>query len=334
MTDRDGAGLEEASHLQTAASRCNEPKPPLSRADLIGHLLRLLAYLPLPLLHAGGALAGTLAYLIPNSARHIARVNVELCFPDWPVRRKRALIRCSLRESAKALLELGPLWYRSPQQLLRLIREVEGAEILDAAIESGRGVLIIAPHLGSWELLQVWVARRTKLHALYRPPRQADLEGLIKRARGRTGAHFWPARPAGIRALYRALRAGDAIGILPDQQPPGEGVFAPFFGVPAKTMTLFGKLAARSRAPMVMGWAERLAHGRGYRLHWRAVDETVRDPDPMQAATALNRVIEIAVRQQPCQYQWSYRRFSRQPQGERNPYKAYRSQGGWVTCVK
>lgn len=306
----------------------------MSRADLIEHLLRSLAYLPLPLLHAGGTLAGTLACLIPNNARHIARVNAELCFPDWPTRRKRALVRCSLRESAKTLLELGPLWYRPPRQLLRLIREVEGAEILDAAIESSRGVLIIAPHLGSWELLQVWVANRTGLHALYRPPRQTDLEDLIKRARARTGARFWPSRPAGVRALYRALRAGEAVGILPDQQPPGEGVFVPFFGVPAKTMTLFGKLAARSHAPMVLGWAERLAHGRGYRLHWHAVDEAVRDPDPLRAAAALNQAIEAAVRQRPCQYQWSYRRFSRRPEGERNPYKIYRSQDGWVACVK
>lgn len=302
----------------------------MSRADLIERLLRLLAYWPLPLLHAGGALAGALASLTPNKARHTARVNIELCFADWPIRRKRALVRCSLRESAKTVLEMGPLWYRPPSQLLRLIRAVEGGEALEAAIASGRGVLIIAPHLGAWELLQVWVAKRTPLHALYRPPRQPDLEDLIKRARGRTGAHFWPARPVGIRALYRALHAGEAIGILPDQQPPREGVFVPFFGVSAKTMTLFGKLAARSRAPMVLGWAERLAYGRGYRLHWRAVDEAVRDPDPRRAAAALNRTIEAAIQQQPCQYQWSYRRFSRRPEGERNPYKIYRSQGGWL----
>ncbi|EAR20229.1 lysophospholipid acyltransferase family protein [Nitrococcus mobilis] len=303
----------------------------MSRAALIEQLLRLLARLPLPLLHAGGALAGTLAALIPNNARHTARVNIELCFPDRSIAHKRALVRCSLRESAKALLELGPLWHRPPQRLLQLIRDVEGSEILDAAIASGRGVLIVAPHLGAWELLQVWVARRTSLHALYRPPRQPELEELINRARGRSGAHFWPARPAGVRALYRALRAGAAIGILPDQQPPGEGVFAPFFGVPAKTMTLLGKLAARSRAPIVIGWAERLAHGRGYRLHWRTVDEAVRDSDPLRAATAMNRAIEAAVRQQPCQYQWSYRRFSRRPEGEPNPYKLYCRQGGWVT---
>lgn len=306
----------------------------MSRAELIERLLRLLAYPPLPLLHAGGALAGTLANLVPNNARHTARVNVELCFPHWPLTEKQALVRCSLRESAKALLELGALWQRSPQRLLGLIREVKNAEVLDTAIASGRGVLIVAPHLGAWELLQVWVARRTSLHALYRPPRQADLEELINRARARTGARFWPARPAGIRALYRALHAGEAIGILPDQQPPGEGVFAPFFGVPAKTMTLFGKLAARSRAPVVLGWAERLACGRGYRLHWRAVDESVRARDPLLAATALNAAIEAAIQHEPCQYQWSYRRFSRRPEGERNFYRAYRSQGGWIASVE
>lgn len=301
----------------------------MSRADLIERALRLLSWWPLPLLHAGGTLLGLLAWLLPNSARHTACVNVELCFPDWSRKRKQSLVRCSLRESAKTLLELGPLWYRPPAQLLQLIRRVEGADLVDSAIDSGRGLVIIAPHLGAWELLQIWVARRTKLHALYRPPRQTDLEELIVRARSRSGACFWPAKPGGVRALLKALHAGHAIGILPDQQPRGEGVFAPFFGVPAKTMTLVGRLAARGQAPLVLGWAERLSLGRGYCLHWYALDENLRSPDPTHAL-ALNRAIEAVVRQYPCQYQWGYRRFSLRPDGELNPYKLYRSQGGWV----
>ncbi|WP_440996107.1 lysophospholipid acyltransferase family protein [Arhodomonas sp. SL1] len=300
------------------------------RSRLLALLLRLTAALPLRLLHALGGGLGTIADLLPNSARHITRVNVELCFPGLAVTEKRRLTRRALKASACNLLELGPLWYRPLGDTLALIREVEGEELFEQARAEGRGVLIIAPHLGAWELLQVWVAQRTRLHALYRPPRQAWLEGLITAARSRSGAQFHPARPSGIRALFKALRAGETVGILPDQQPPEEGVYAEFFGQPAKTMTLFGKLAGRSGAPVVLGWAERLPAGRGYRLHWRRVDAAVDDPEPLTAARALNRAIEDAVREHPDQYLWTYRRFSRQPAGMRNPYRCYRSGAGWL----
>lgn len=300
------------------------------RARLVDCLLRLTARLPLPLLYVAGGALGRLADRIPNDARHITRVNVELCFPELDEAGKRRLARRALAASARNLLELGALWHRPLPRTRALVREVDGAGVFDDALAEGRGVLIIAPHLGAWELLQAWVAARASLHALYRPPRQQWLEGVITRARSRTGARMWPARPSGIRALFKALRAGEAVGILPDQQPPGEGVFAPFFGQPAKTMTLFGKLAARGNAPVLVGWAERLPGGRGYRVHWRRVQKPVADPDPQRAAEALNDAIEAAVRECPEQYLWTYRRFSRQPQGVRNPYKRFASRGGWL----
>ncbi|MGD8429533.1 MAG: lysophospholipid acyltransferase family protein [Ectothiorhodospiraceae bacterium] len=299
-------------------------------ARAIDRLLRMLAPLPLPLLHGIGSLLGTLALLFPNDARHTARVNVEICFPQWTARRKRGLVRCSLRETAKMMVELSAVWYRSPERVRKLIREVRGAEYLDDAVARGKGVLIAAPHLGSWELLQAWVATRTPLHALYRPPRQAELESLMVRARSRTGAHFHPARGSGVRSLMRALNQGEGVGILPDQQPPEEGVYAPFFGVPAKTMTLFCRFAARSDATPLITWAERLSWGRGYRIHIRPLPPECGDPDPERAAAAMNGAIEEAAMTTPCQYQWTYRRFSRQPQGRHNPYKRYRTRGMWV----
>ncbi|MCS4503028.1 lysophospholipid acyltransferase family protein [Arhodomonas aquaeolei] len=300
------------------------------RARLVDGLLRLTARLPLRLLHGAGRAVGTLADGFPNDVRRIVRVNVELCFPALPPAAKRTLARRALQSSACNLLELGAIWHRPVTETLALIREVDGEAVFTEALSEGRGVLIIAPHLGAWELLQAWVAQRTPLHALYRPPRQAWLESLLVAARSRTGAHFHPARAGGVRALLRALRDGEGVGILPDQQPPGEGVHVPFFGQPAKTMTLFGRIAERSGAPVVIGWAERLPAGRGFRVHWRRADPAVADPDPATAATALNRTIEAAIREQPEQYLWSYRRFSRQPEGVRNPYKRFADRGRWL----
>jgi KDO2-lipid IV(A) lauroyltransferase len=226
-----------------------------------------------------------------------------------------------MRENAKGLVELAALWQWPVPRVLGLIKSVEGEQVIDTALAEGKGLLVIAPHHGAWEILQMWLAQRVPLHALYRPPRWKELEALLNRGRSRSGATFWPAKPSGIRALFKALQAGEAVGVLPDQSPPGEGVFVPFFGQPAKTMTLFGKLAARTDAPVVIGWVERLPNGSGYALHWHRVTESVDDKDPEVAAAALNREIEQVVLARPEQYQWTYRRFSRREAGRENPYE-------------
>ncbi|WP_235013500.1 lysophospholipid acyltransferase family protein [Spiribacter roseus] len=291
------------------------------RARVVDAALRALSHLSLPALHRLGNAAAWLTERLGREEWHVARVNADLCFPDWSEEARRQLARSALRENARGLVELAAAWQWPVRRVLGLIESVEGAEVVDEALAEGRGLLVIAPHHGAWEVLQMWLAQRVRLNALYRPPRWKELEALLNRGRSRSGAVFWPARPSGIRALFKALKAGEAVGVLPDQSPPGEGVFAPFFGRPAKTMTLFGKLAERTNAPVVIGWAERLERGRGYRLHWRRVTEPVGDPDPEVAATALNREIERVVEARPAQYQWTYRRFSRRPAGWANPYE-------------
>ena len=306
----------------------------MNRASLVEALLRAAARVPLPLLHGVGSAVGMVAAAVPNDARHYARVNAQLCFGDRPLAERKALVRCALRETAKGALETGPVWFRPLQDVLGLVRRVENESLFNDAVAAGRGLLILAPHLGCWEVLQAWIGQRVTANALYRPPRQAEFEELITRARSRTGVRFWPTTAGGVRALFKALRNGEAVGVLPDQQPPGEGVFAPFFGYPAKTMTLFGKLAARSGAPVLLGWAERLPRGQGFVVHWQETDEAaIGSDDPETAAAAMNREIERAARRNLCQYQWTYRRFSRQPARTRNPYRRYRSRGGWVAVA-
>jgi len=294
----------------------------------------LLGQLPLRALHALGSAIGTVGDWLPTRERHNARVNIELCFGEHPLGERKRLVRRSMQESAKGLLETAFIWHQPVSKVRRRIRDIDGAELFHEALADQRGLIIIAPHLGCWELLQMWVAQHGTSHALYRPPRQPDLEPLLNRGRARSGMQFWPARGSGIRALIKALRQGEIVGILPDQEPPQEGVFAPFFGVPAHTMTLLNRFAERSGARVLLGWAERLPRAGGYTLHWRRVEEAVDDPDPVTAATAMNRAIENAVRECPEQYQWSYRRFSKQPDGGRRLYSRWRSDNGWVKECK
>lgn len=284
-------------------------------------LLRLAAVLPLPLAHGAGALLGRLAGWLPGRARRVTARNLELCLPELSARERRCLLRRSLVETGKTLAEIPRIWCGDLDAALGSVNAVTGEEPVRAAMAAGRGVIIAGPHLGAWEILGHYLARRYPVTFLFRPARQAWLNRLMCQGRERSGGKLVPTDSHGVRTLFKRLAQGEMIGILPDQDPGYKsGVFVPFFGVPAITMTLLSKLAARSGALVVVTYAERLPGNRGYRVHFEPVDDAIYDPDPTVSAMALNRAVEQAVRRLPEQYQWSYKRFRRRPPGEPGLY--------------
>lgn len=227
--------------------------------------LRLAGHLPLRVLHAAGSVFGQLLWLLNGRARKVTQRNLELVLPQEDVAARNHLARGALIETGKSLTEIARVWSGNPQRALAMVRDVRGAELLDAALASKRGLIICAPHLGCWELLNYWLAARMPLAIVYRPPKFALLEALLLRARGALQVEQVRAEGAGVRALYRRLTSGGAVGILPDQQPKqGEGQFAPFFGVDALTMVLVSRLAHRTGAQVLFAFAERLPRGAGF----------------------------------------------------------------------
>lgn len=269
----------------------------------------------------GGWLAHPLIR-IPGRARDSLLLNLALCFPDLDPEARACLARRSLGEALRTMLELGPLWCWKRERVLALVREVVGQERLDAALASKRGVVLLGPHLGSWELAGLYVSARAAMTSLYRPPRVRRLDGVYRRARERFGAHLVPTDAGGVRELYRALQRGEVIGVLPDQDPGHHGgIFAPFFGQMANTSTLAARLIAGTDAVPLFTWAERLESGRGFRVHFIEPNlGPLRRSDVEQATCALNGELERLIRAHPEQYLWSYQRFRSRPAGQPNPY--------------
>ncbi len=296
----------------------------MSQHALPNALLRLTAALPLAWSHWLGALLGGLLWRIPNPLRRIAERNLALCFPEQPVAERNLLLRRNLMETGKGLLELGPLWLWPGQRVLRLIQEpVVGEEELVAAVNRKRGVILITPHLGAWELAGLYYSSRYPLIILYRPSRMG-LDAITRQGRGRLGGQVVATDAGGLRALLIALRRGEVLGILPDQDiggvGDGEGLFAPFFGIAAGTMTLVSRLALKNRTPVFLTWAERLPRGQGYALHLRALPEVTAAASLQASVAALNQGVEAAVRTLPEQYLWVYKRFKTRPPGEPKLY--------------
>jgi len=254
--------------------------------------------------------------------RQVVETNIRLCFPEYSAAEQERLARRSLAETLKTALELGPVWKNYGQNIDAVIRNVTGWESVLAASEQGKGVLIAAPHLGNWEVLGMFLSRLPDFALLYKAPDQPGVEKTLLRYRGQAGAEQMAATPTAVRQILTRLKRGGAVGILPDQKPKsGQGEFAPFFAQPAYTMTLFSRLAAKTRVPVFTAAAIRRPDGEGFDVHFAPCDSAIYGSTAASVA-CLNAALENMVRQAPEQYQWSYKRFSITPEGMPNPYIA------------
>ncbi len=302
------------------AGRERKRRPVAARFGVVA--LRVLAFLPYPAIYRLAGWLGRAAAALPIKPSRFTDVTLRLCFPDFSALDRKRLARLSLMETARALCEVGAFWTWSRGRVLGLVRDVRGLDVLEAARSQGKGVIVVAPHIGAWELNVLYCSSRYPVTTLYKHPVDASIDRFFTNGRSRFGAALVPTTAGGIRRVVRALADGHLLGILPDQDPRrGAGVFAPFFGVPANTSTLVPRLVQLSGAPAVLMFSERLAKGRGFRIHFRPASDDVRDLDVVRSATALNLDIERLVREYPEQYLWSYKRFRVRPQGEANPYR-------------
>jgi KDO2-lipid IV(A) lauroyltransferase len=281
-------------------------------------IFRFLARLPLPLMQRLGSVLGWLVWWFSPSYRRSFKANVQKAGVAWRDARPAVAAIGSM------VAELPWVWMRPHSATLDGLVKWDGAEHFEAAMQAGKGVIIMSPHIGAWEIGAQAIAEKFgpaygPMIALFRPARKAWLEPLVANARTRPYLDSAPTSLAGVRTLIRALRNGGYTAILPDQVPPlGQGVWAPFFGRDVYTMTLLAKLAQQTGAQVIMTWCERLPAGQGFCMHMRPFDApemTDAAASPEKAAAAVNRGVERMVLAAPGQYMWGYAR-GKQPRRE------------------
>lgn len=285
----------------TSFFRCTNLTSPM------GFLFRLLSRLPLYALHNLGALAGWLAYgLSPTYRRHLQENLLQAGLAG-----AGAVRGAAIAAAGQTLLELPKVWLRPQAEVVGRVVKVSGWELVEQAWRDGRGILFLTPHLGCFEITAQYYAGFRPITVLYRRPKQAWLAPLIEGGRG-ANLKLAPADVSGVKRLLKALKSGEAAGMLPDQAPgAGEGVWTPFFGRPAYTMTLAARLA-QSGAATILAYAERLEYGAGYHLKLFSPLGDVTTP------AGINREIERLVMMCPEQYLWGYNRYKK-PAGAPEP---------------
>jgi Kdo2-lipid IVA lauroyltransferase/acyltransferase len=268
-------------------------------------LFKLLSFLPLRFLHGLGAGLGAVVAWISPRNRAMTRENLQLAgFHVTPA--------AALRENGRAVLELAWVWFRPAHEVLGRVR-LTGKEHLDAVLAQGKGLILLTPHMGCFEVIAQYLASQAPMTALYRPPRKVWLKPLVEDTRGRHNLHLAPADGKGVRMMLKALKRNETIGLLPDQVPGasekgGEGVWVDWFGRPAYTMTLPAKLALATGAPLILAVALRLPKGAGYEIQFVPFTGVL-DGDEAHDARSINAAIEALVARAPEQYWWSYNRY-------------------------
>ncbi len=266
-------------------------------------VFRALSFLPLWMLHALGAVLGWLVFLVSKTYRQRFMANATQAGLGV------SNILPAVAAAGRLVAELPRLWMGRAVAI-----QWQGAQHIDKALQAGRGIVFLTPHLGCFEVTAQAYAKRygqqgKPMTVLYRPPRKSGLGALVGAARQRPGLHTAPATLAGVKQMLKALKHGDCVGVLPDQVPPQhQGLWTPFFGKPAYTMTLSARLAQQTGATVLIAWGQRMAWGQGYTVRVAPFEGQLSD-DLSSATLQINQAMESLIAQCPSQYLWGYDRY-------------------------
>ncbi len=280
---------------------------------------RFLSALPIGLLHSMGAVMGWVTFALSPTYRKRFVANAAQAGYTF------AQVRAAVGHAGRMVFEMPRIWLGKLPQCT-MVNE----DVALRAYAAGKGILFLTPHIGCFELsvqdaARRWSAKHGDITVLYRPARQGWLAQILETARNRPGVQAVPTTLAGVRQMIKALRKGSAVGLLPDQVPPeGLGVWSPFFGRDAYTMTLAARLALQTGAAIIVARCERLSWGRGYKLYLEEL-ATPLSSDLEVAVKEINIAMEKTIRQCPEQYLWGYGRY-KQPRVD--PQMSPAAEGG------
>ncbi len=284
-----------------------------------------MSLLPLGWVRRVGSLVGALSWMFSSRMADTTKKNLAICFPELSESERQLLGKRSVSSTFQTITESGPAWLWDKEKVLDHVHEVEGLELLQEIMTNGKGAIIIAPHIGNWEVFGLYLncCGCGQSSQLYQAPRDRKLDKLIFNARSRAGATMVATDNRGVASLLKSLKSGEIVAILPDQVPnDAGGEFAPFFGKQVLTMTLVSRLIQKTGASALVGMAVKYqAENRhGWKIIFSRPDDNIYAEHMPESLQGLNASVEAVVRKYPAEYQWEYKRFKRVPEGEKRPY--------------
>ena len=281
----------------------------MTKGRLAVLVLRLIGALPLWALRLLGRVIGLCSWYSRSKARRITEINLHHCLPELSPRASRALARKSLLNTIIGGLEMAAMWHKPKAWTTGKIIATENLPLFKKYLQEKNGLILLAPHIGNWEVLNAQLSCHCDLLSLYKPISLTEVDMLILQARTRIGGRFAPTEANSIRLLLKHLKKNEVTSVLPDQVPidDNSAISAPFFGHQAKTMTLIHRLIQKTRCNVIFVYCKRVP--RGFITVFNEADQAIYSSDKQTSVAALNKGVEQCVLDVPEQYQWEYKRF-------------------------
>lgn len=276
-------------------------------------LLRLISRQPIKI---GQAIAAFLAFLINtfsiSRTSNSVRLNLQIALPELAASERERITRQAIRNELMAYFEFFSIWGSSSAENLARIHQVHGEPLFHEALNAGKGIVLIVPHFGTWEVMNAWVAKYTQPTILYKPVKDVAADRFVRQARSREKAHLVPTDESGVRQIFKALKVGGTTVILPDHTPNAAGEMIEYFNIPLESSSLTAKLIQKTQAKALLIYAMRNEQD-GFDMHIESIDPNIYVVDAKQGTRIIHAAIEHLIRRYPAFYHWSYKRFKANP---------------------
>lgn len=279
-------------------------------------LSRLLHFVSRQPLSVARVFAKSLAFLVNrlrlSKTSQTIELNLQIALPELDAQQRKLITQQAIRNELTSYFEFFHIWGSSNQKNIQRIHQVHGLDLLQEALAQQKGVVLIVPHFGTWEIMNAWIAQFTPMTIMYKPVKNPAADDFVRQARSREQANLVPTDESGVRQIFKALKQGGTTVILPDHTPNVGGEMIPFFGIPLESSNLSAKLIQKTKASALLLYALR-NENQGFDIHIEAIDEQIYESNANAGTAIIHREIEDLIRRYPAHYHWSYKRYKAHP---------------------
>ena len=276
-------------------------------------LIKLISRQPIKLGRlVAGLVAGLVTRLPLSKISKIIRLNIKIALPNLTETEYQQLNARAIRNELTSYFEFLSIWGASNEKNIKRVQTVVGEQYLHDALAEQKGLVLIVPHFGTWEVMNAWLSQYTQMTILYKPVKNPDADQFVRDARSREQAHLVPTDESGVRQIFKALKQGGTTAILPDHTPDHGGEMIEYFGIPLASSSLSAKLIQKTKAKALLIYAKRNEQD-GFDMFIEPIDPRIYEGSAEDGTLVIHQTLEKLIRQYPEHYHWSYKRFSANP---------------------
>lgn len=274
------------------------------------HLLKLISRQPIQL---GRFFARLVAMLVNtfqlSKISKIIQLNLKIAFPDLPDSERQQLTKQAIQNEITSYFEFISIWGASNAKNIQRIHNIHGEHYFHEALAEKKGLVLVIPHFGTWEVMNSWLSKYTQMTILYKPVKNPDADRFVRDARSREQANLVPTDESGVRQVFKALKQGGTTAILPDHTPDHGGEMVNYFGIPLASSSLSAKLIQKTKAKALFIYAVRNDQD-GFDMYIEPINPQIYAGHAEDGTLIIHQTLEQLIKRHPAHYHWSYKRFS------------------------